>query len=170
MASRWLCALLVLAGCARTTLEKTAVGETRGDEMAFWDQVAKTRAISNHDALHALLLSFEIKTLPDYTARESTARNRGWIGKNEELPEKETARVGWIAKAVCIETGIKGGVTMRTFGPRERYAVEELNYRRWLANMTAQQSMSGMQLLALLSEAEDFVTGAPNTNPEDLAK
>ena len=59
---------------------------------------------------------------------------------------------------------------MRTFGPSERYAVEELNYRRWLANMTAQQSMSGMQLLALLGEAEDFVTGAPNTNPEDLAK
>ena len=86
------------------------------------------------------------------------------------MPPQETARVGWIAKAVCIETGIKGGVTMRTFGASERYAVHELNYRRWLANMTAQQSMSGMQLIALLGEAEDFVTGAPKTNPEDLAK
>jgi hypothetical protein len=98
----------------------------------------------------------------------ATARSRGWISATEELAPLESARVGWIAKAVCIETGIKGGVTMRLFGARERYAVRELNYRSWLNNRSPAQAITGMELLALLSEAEDFLIGAPSTNPEDL--
>ena len=138
--------------------------------MDFWDAVAKVNAVSNHDALHALLLTFEVETGTHYLARVEAAKSRGWIGRKEELPERETARVGWVAKVVCIETKIKGGATMRVFGPSERYAVHELNHRRWLADMTAQQSITGMQLIALLGEAEDHLTGAPDTNPEDLAK
>ena len=154
--------------CARTTLETTQVAKYGRQEMDFWDGIAKVPAVANHDALYALLLTFEIKTGADYSARVAIARERGWISQSEELPELETARIGWVAKSVCIETGIKGGATMRVFGASERYAVNELNYRRWLADMTAQQSVSGLQLMALLGEAEDFLTGAPDTNPEDL--
>ena len=52
---------------------------------------------------------------------------------------------------------------MRVFGPRERYAVHELNYRRWLANMTPYQAISGIQLVALLSAAEDHTAGGGGT-------
>jgi len=168
MASR-LIVLLLLAGCARTRLSTSVVETTRDDEMAFWAAIAKQRAVSNHDALYALLKTFDVRTgIADYPARVAAARSRGWIGKTEDPLPRETARTGWIAKVVCIETGIKGGATMRLFGPSERYAVHELNYREWLANMTPQQSMSGLQLIALLGEAEDHLTGAPETNPEDL--
>ena len=156
MASRAL-VLILLVGCARTTVTKTAVSEHAGAEMEFWDAIADTRAVSNHDALHALLVTFEVKAGDSYKSRLDAARKRNWIDAAEELPEKETARVGWIASAVCIETGIKGGATMRVFGARERYAVRELNYREWLANMTPSQAMSGMQLIALLGEAEDML-------------
>jgi len=121
MGSRLLLLLVLLAGCARTTLKETVVGATRGDEMAFWDAIAKQRAVSNHDALYALQVTFEAQPAkPAYPERVATARKRGWIGASQELPERETARAGWIAKVVCIETGIKGGATMRVFGPSER--------------------------------------------------
>jgi len=165
MASRLVpVALLLLACCGRTTLKESVVAKHGGTdefaEMDFWDALAKQRTVCNSDALHALALSFEAKPTKDTLA---TARARAWISDTEELVPLESARVGWIAKAVCIETGIRGGVTMRVFGPRERYSVNELNYRRWLPNMTPQQTISGMQLMALLGRAEDFRAGGTGT-------
>jgi len=169
MASR-LVILFLLAGCARTTLSSSVVDSAPG-EMDFWDEIAKQRAVSNHDALYALLVTFEAHPDgADFGARVAAARARGWLGGGAEPVPEETARTGWIAKVVCIETGIEGGATMRLTGPTERYAVHELNYRKWLADMTPQQSMSGLQLIALLGAAEDHVTGAPETNPEDLPR
>jgi len=164
MASRWaLLFLLAAASCARTKVEHAHsvkhAGSDEFAEMDFWDGVAKERAICNRDALHALILSFTDKAAKDDADAVAQARERGWISAKEQLVPLETARVGWIAKAVCIETAIKGGVTMRVFGPRERYAVNELNYRRWLANMTPNQAVSGIQLVTLLGFAEDHITG-----------
>ncbi len=157
-------ALLLLACCGRTTLKESVVAKHGGSdefaEMDFWDALAKQRMVCNSDALHALVLSFEAQPSKDAIA---TADSRGWISATEQLAPLESARVGWIAKAVCIETGIKGGVTMRVFGPRERYSVNELNYRGWLPNMTPQQTISGMQLMALLGRAEDFRAGGTGT-------
>jgi len=158
-------ALVVLvAACSRTTLKQShsVADPARSDEIAqmdFWDAVAKERAVCNRDALRSLLLNFEIDPGDTDAKSLAAARDRGWISEKEELAPLETARVGWIAKAICIETGIKGGVTMRVFGPRERYAVHELNFRRWLANMTPNQSISGIQLMALLGAAEDHAAG-----------
>lgn len=166
MASRLLgvCLLTLVAACSRTSLQKAhsvedSVKRTEFTEMDFWDAVAKERAVCNRDALHALLLHFEVEPGKDDEQALAAAQKRRWISEKEELAPLETARVGWIAKAVCIETGVKGGVTMRVFGPRERYAVHELNYRRWLANMTPNQAISGIQLMALLGAAEDHVAG-----------
>ena len=137
--------------------------------MEFWGELAKVRSVTNHDALHAVMLTFDVeRTTSDYKIALASARTHGWVAEDDDLPPLETARIGWIAKAVCIETGIKGGVTMRLFGARERYAVRELNYRSWLNNRTPAQAITGMELIAMLSEAEDFLIGAPSTNPEDL--
>ena len=162
-------ALLLIACCGRTSLKQSVVAKHGGTdefaEMDFWDALAKQRTVCNSDALHALALSFEAKPNENALAADgmATARARGWISDTEQLAPLESARVGWIAKAVCIETGIKGGVTMRVFGPRERYSVNELNYRRWLPSMTPQQTISGMQLMALLGRAEDFRAGGTGT-------
>ena len=171
MASR-LALLLLLAACARTKVEVAAVEQHGAKdefaEMDFWDEVAKQDAICNSDAVHALMLSFDVKDPGDYGARLAECRKRGWIRENDELPANETARVGWIAKAVCIEAGIKGGLTMRVLGPRERYAVHELNYRGWLPEMSTRQTLSGAKLIALLGSAEDHLADTKDTPKEDL--
>jgi len=136
-------------------------------EMNFWDGLAEVRAVSNNDALHALLISFG-QSQGTFGARLAAARKRGWIAKDRELPANTTAEVGWIAKAVCIEAKIKGGLTMRVFGPKERYAVRELNHLGWLPNMSRTQAISGLKLIGLLSEAEDYIGQTPDRASEDM--
>ena len=76
--------------------------------------------------------------------------------------------MGWIARAICLETGIQGGAPMRVVGPRERYAVKELNYMGWLPDMSKEQALSGAQLIALLGHAEDHETGGPDEPRVDM--
>jgi hypothetical protein len=143
-------------------------GTDATEEMDFWDAVATVPAVSNHDALHALLLSFAGGVEGDYEARVAAARKRGWIDADENLPRNETARVGWIARAICMETGIEGGLTMQVVGPTERYAVQELDYLGWLPDFSKNQSVSGGQLMSLLGRAEDHRTNASDKPKEDL--
>ena len=133
---------------------------TGGDEFAemdFWDGMVEVRAVSNNDALHALLLGLADKSAPDYPGRLQEARKRGWVEKGDPMPANETARVGMVARAVCKEADIRGGLTMRLFGTGERYAVKELNDRGWLPEMSPNQVISGLQLVSLLSETEDYL-------------
>ena len=67
--------------------------------------------------------------------------------------------MGWIAKAICVEMGIKGGLTMRVFGPSARYCVRNLNGRGWLPNMSTAQTICGLQVVALLSKAGEQEEG-----------
>jgi len=154
-------------GCARTTL-KASVAATHGGtgefaEMDFWDGLATAPMATNHDALHALLLSYGDGG-KDYKVSLAAARKRGWV--DEALAANESARIGWIARAVCMEAGIDGNLTMRLFGPHERYAVRHLNARGWLPDMSSRQAVSGAVLIALLSRAEDYETGATD-DPDD---
>ncbi|MGH7162097.1 MAG: hypothetical protein ACREID_01330 [Planctomycetota bacterium] len=157
-----LLACLAFAACARTTM-KASVADRLGaggemGEMDFWDELARERAVTNHDAIRALLLSAG-KEAASWEERVKLARERAWVtGAGDPSPD-ETARVGWIARAVCLECGIKGGVTMRVFGPHPRYAARELAYRGWLPPMSSWQTLSGLKLIALLSQAEEFRSG-----------
>lgn len=166
-----LLALVFGAGCARTTLKASLVNEygTRDEfvEMDFWDGLAEQRVVTNHDALHALVLSFTKSNPASYEERLDLAHKRGWIKAEDIPPANESARVGWIAKAVCLECDIKGGLTMRLLGAHERYAVNELNSLGWLPNMSRNQAISGLQLVALLSNAEDHVEQSSTQPKED---
>lgn len=172
MASRLLLLLALLAACGRTTMQASVV-DAHGErdefaEMDFWDGLAETRAVTNHDALHALMLSFELPGADNFAARLAAAKERRWIAK--DLAANETARVGWIAKAVCLEAGIQGGLTMRLLGARERYALKELNHRGWLPNMSTNQAISGLQLITLLTKVEDAQAGGPDLPREEDLK
>lgn len=174
MASRVaLCALLA-AACARTTLQ-SSVADTHGgtkptEEMDFWDGLAVQRAVSNRDAIHALLLSYGGKATgaaADWATELKAAQQRGWVEADADPNPNETARVGMVARAVCLQANIKGGATMRVLGTSERYAVKELNYLGWLPDMSPGQALSGAQLLAVLSRAEEHIAGRKDTGPKE---
>ena len=175
MASRAvLCCALLAAACSRTTLQ-SSVADVHGgtkptEEMDFWDGLAVAPAVSNRDAIHALMLSFVPKAKgerSDWETELKGAEQRGWLSADDPTKPNETARVGMIARVVCMEAGIRGGATMRVLGPVERYAVKELNHEGWLPDMTTSQSISGAQLIAVLSKAEDRRRGREDAGPKE---
>jgi hypothetical protein len=164
--------LLLLASCARTTMQSSVADEHGGvDEFAeldFWDGLAEVRTVTNRDAVHALLLSTgHARPEGDYAAEVGVARERGWVPEDWDRPANETARVGWIAKAICKEYEIRGGVNMRIFGPRRRFAVNELVWLGLLPQHGTGEALGGLELISLLSNVEDYEGKAP-TGPEDL--
>ena len=164
--------LLLAAACARTTLKSSVAAEHGGNdefaELDFWEGVSEAKLVTNQDALHALLLSVEqAQAEADYAAEVQQARKRGWVKEGWNKPANETAETGLIARAICLEYAIKGGVTMRVFGPRPRYAVHQLTWLGLLPTRGTKEAMSGLELIALLSNVEDFAT-ADASKPEDL--
>ncbi|TVQ55186.1 MAG: hypothetical protein EA377_03930 [Phycisphaerales bacterium] len=155
--------VLLQNGCAmeRTTAESSVVDSyaTPDDELDFLDALERRRVVTNHDAIHALLMAAEPEAhedLPtDYESRVNRARQRGWVKEDAELPPNESATVGMIAVAVCDMLEIKGGLTMRVFGPSPRYATRELIFRQILPRRTDNQSMTGLEFIDLLSRVQE---------------
>lgn len=185
-----LSASLPLGGCARTMLE-ASIADTHGgadvtSELDFWDALAMQDAVSNRDALHALLLTFDLLSESDadheemeeadanaeppagFDAELTTARQRGWIGATDALIANETAQVGWMARAICIEAGIEGGVNMRLFGPIPRYALRELTYEGLMGSKSENQALSGLELMATIGRIGDRRTGLASAPRQDF--
>ncbi len=185
-----LSASLQLCGCTRTMLE-ASIADTYGgadvtSELDFWDELAMQDAVSNRDALHALLLTFEVLPESDadheemeeadadaepsagFDAELAIARQRGWIGANEALIANETAQIGWMARAMCIEAGIEGGVNMHLFGPIPRYALRELNYEGLMGSKSENQALSGLELMATIGRIQDRRTGLVSAPRQDF--
>ncbi len=165
---------LLAASCSRSTLQSSVADQYGGadatQEMDFWDGLAVLPAVSNRDVVHALLLSFGRQpkgARSDWTTELKAAQQRGWIAADADPMPGETARVGMVARVICIEAKIEGGATMRLLGPTERYAVKELNHMRWLPDMSSGQSISGGQLLAVLSKAEDRLSAREDPDPKE---
>jgi len=174
-------AMLLTVGCTRTVRE-ASVADTLSaadatTELDFWDELSMQDAVTNHDALHALMLTFGFLTedgaddegveggdLDDagpagFDAKVAFAQQRGWIGADEALIANETAQVGWIARAICLEAGVEGGLSMHLFGPIPRYALRELTYERIMPTKSENQALSGLELIATVSRVQDRRTG-----------
>ncbi|MBI1849392.1 MAG: hypothetical protein HYR85_03505 [Planctomycetes bacterium] len=170
-------AIVVVAcggGCARTLVQhSSADAHTRLDatsELDFWDELAQAPAVSNRDALHAIALEYKLLGTgaePNFESELRLARERNWVSGSDELVSSETASVGWIARAVCLESGIDGGLTMRLVGPVPRYAVRELAYLGFIPQTSEWQPISGLRLIALLSKAERRAAPESTTEPTE---
>jgi hypothetical protein len=152
--------VLALGGCAveRTVLEDSAA-ETLGapdDELDFWDDLATRSVVTNHDAIHGLLLAAGTTSDDDFAARLEAARHRGWIGEDENPDPNESASVGMISYAVCDILDIDGGVTMRIFGPSRRYCTRELVFLKLIPLRTEAQSLTGLEFIDLMGRIDDW--------------
>lgn len=103
-----------------------------------------------------------------FDAKVALARERGWIAEDAAMIANETARVGWVARAVCLEAGIDGGLSMRLFGPIPRYALRELTYERLLGTKSENQALSGLELIATIGRVQDRRTGLVSAPRQDF--
>jgi hypothetical protein len=124
--------------------------------------------VTNHDALHGLLLLADREDPFDtYEARVSTAKERGWLTKDWDRPANESARIGDIAQAVCVIADVEGGLTMRLLGPSPRYATRELVYLEVIPDRTEAQSVRGLEFLELMLLANDRIRGGDRPESVD---
>ncbi len=169
MRSEWMiralaigCTALALAGCNadRTVAEASLVDDPAmlQDETEFLDGLSTQYTVTNHDALHALiLLADQEDPFETYEDRVATAKDRGWLNAKWDQPANQSAQIGDIAQAVCVITGIEGGVTMRLFGPSPRYATRELIYLEVIPDRSERQSVRGLEFLELMLLAGDYL-------------
>lgn len=154
-----LSALLALAstGCQPYLMPSSAVDTypKADQELDFLAEVEKMNAITNNDAVHAfLLLQDGDDAQPDYAARRAEAIRRGWMDRGTSTNANEAARVGWMATAGCLVMQIKGGLSMRVFGPVPRYAVRELIFMEILPLRTENQVLSGSEFVDYLNRLD----------------
>jgi hypothetical protein len=158
--------LIALPQCSmqRTTLESSAA-ETHGGaegELDFWDDLQTRRVVTNHDALHGLLLLADgTDERAGYEDRLAEARRRGWVDEDDAPPANESAAMGMLAVAACDMLDVRGGVTMRIFGRSPRYCTRELVYMEIIPPRTEQQALSGLQFIDFVSRLEARMSRRP---------
>lgn len=147
-----------MVGCVRTVLESSAVDDWQGDEaeLEYLEALESQRVVTNHDALHGLLLLADgADSHETYEQRLADARQRGWLAPDATPEANESAAIGMMAMAACEILAIKGGLTMRLFGPSPRYCTRELIFLDILPPRTEHQSLSGLEFIDLLGRVED---------------
>jgi len=153
-----LLAVLLLVGCLRSEVSVSVVERFPGDQDTpdFWSEVAVATVVTNDDALHGLyLLADGTDPFGSFPDRAREARERGWVG-GEELAAREAAHYGAIAVAIYDILHLRGGVTLRIFGPSQRYCARELASQGIAPARSEQQSLSGLEFIDLMRRCQEL--------------
>jgi hypothetical protein len=170
---------IVSSGCRTSTAARPLAPEMAGSEpeaqMEFWHALPERRVASNDEAFHALLLFIDgADPAGDYDARVRAMRDRKMLPAAFDGTSAEAVKRGTLAVALARALEVKGGLSMRLFGPSPRYAVRELQYVGLFPQSSPQQTFSGPELLGIIARAEDYqrmynedalAEGAPTGNP-----
>jgi hypothetical protein len=170
--------LVGVSGCHTASVDDPLTVQTGGNDvdaqMEFWHRLPEQRVASNDDAMHALLLFVDgSDPAADYDARVETLKQRNMLPADFNGTPKQAVKRGTVAVALARALQIKGGLTMRLFGPSPRYAVRELQYMNLFPPSSPQQTFSGQELLGIIGRAEDYqrqfdenaLDVKPSTNP-----
>lgn len=152
---------VMLIGCAQTRLENTI--DTEYDpadttaSLDFWHQLALREAVSNNEAMHALVrLASGDDPTDSYLQRRQWLIDQGHLAADFNGPANAPATRGMVAQVLCNVLQIEGGLTMRLIGPHPRYATRELVFLDIYEPSSPQQGFSGIQFVEVINEAEDF--------------
>lgn len=154
-----LAAFAALEGCAATRLKDSAVDHaaTSAAELDFWQMLETQQLLSNHDALHGLLLLADrADDRAGFADRLAEARRRGWIGESVALDPDAAATVGLVSVALCEVLRIDGGLTMKVLGRSQRYCTRELIGVGLLPDRSPNQVVRGPEFIDLIAHAEDW--------------
>jgi hypothetical protein len=132
-------------------------GNDPGAQLQFWHALPERTAVSNDEAFHALLLFVEGQDAGgSYDQRVTLLKDKRMLPAGFDGGAAEPVRRGTLAVALTQALSIKGGLTMRMFGARDRYAVRELQYAGLYPPSSPQQTFSGQEFLGIIGRAEDY--------------
>lgn len=152
-----------LGACSRTMITDpvptAAMADTPDATLEFWHTLPAQSAISNDEGLHGVILLVDgADPNPTYEDRVAALKQRGWIDEGFDEPANMAMQRGTLAKALAHALDIRGGVMMHLTGRAPRYAAKELSYLGVMqADATSNQVISGLDYLAIISKAQDYM-------------
>ncbi|HYE97376.1 MAG TPA: hypothetical protein VEJ18_00640 [Planctomycetota bacterium] len=153
MTIAWAVAVLALQGAP----QEAPPAEKRTD--ALRRLYEKDRA-GYGDALRLVLgLAKDAPVEGDFASVQREAADRGLVDGAWALAEGAPVDKGTVAYMLVQALGIKGGLTMRIFGPSRRYAFRECVYRKLIGGGTPGEHVTGRELIDILAAAEDHKQG-----------
>jgi hypothetical protein len=154
-----LCNSLLLSSCAHSRAAESVADQnaTNARELDFWEGLEQKSLLTNHDAIHGLLLLADgTDERAGWSDRLAAARARGWVGAHESLDPNETATIGMVSVAVFRILQLDGGVNVRLFGPTPRACTRELVFHELLPTRSSQQALRGLEFLDLAGRVDDW--------------
>ena len=125
-------------------------------QLDFWHELALRPLVSNDEAFHGLLLYVDGEDPAlNYRGRMQLMKWKGMLSEGFDRPENEAVTRGTLAMAATRILNIKGGLTMRVFGPSPRYAVREMQYINLFPESATYQTFSGSQFITFVGRIED---------------
>lgn len=151
---------ILLTGCQSAQRANYVTPQRGGaplERLKFWHELSDAPVAGNDDAFHALLLFLDgADPAADYAARVATLKQRNLLPGDFNAPPGAPARRGTLAYAIAGALKLKGGVTMRLLGNSPRYALKELEFRGLMPSSSPNQTLSGNELVGLISKARDY--------------
>jgi hypothetical protein len=153
--------LLMAIGCQGTKVAQPLTPEMAGSspeaQLEFWHALPERKAVSNDEAFHAMLLFVDGEdAAADYAGRVQLLKDRSMLPGGFAEGQADALRRGTLAVALTKALSIKGGLSMRLFGARSRYAVRELQYAGVFPPSSPHQTFSGPEFLGIMGRAEDY--------------
>jgi len=106
-------------------------------------------------SLYDQLLDKEVVTVAE-------AREMVRLLNDQEIHTKQVDSAplsrGLLGQMICQALDIKGGLTMRVFGPRKRYAHKELVYLGIMFPGSSREYLSGKELVVTIIQAIEYIT------------
>lgn len=155
-------AVVLACGCAHPRKTPVAVDAATLDDMGFQAYLADAPVVTVDEACRAILILADghDKTR-SWEARQALLVQRGLIRQTWALQPENIADRGTIAYMICRICRIKGGVNHLLLGTvglgDRRYAYRELVYRGMMDSGTEWGFLTGGQMVALLSKADQYM-------------
>jgi len=149
---------MILGGVALAAVAATVRADTPGDTDAeFFMALSYKQVAMMDDGYKAVALlsrgQFDLRDAAaarDYLVGSKIARS-GWPTAADAPLTK-----GRLAYMVCQALGIKGGVTMRLFGPSQRYCLAECQYLELMTGGADYEHVTGGELVSVIDRADQY--------------
>jgi hypothetical protein len=156
--------IAITGGCQSSVkgppLAKELSGDDPSAQIEFWHALPTRRAVGNDEAFHALLLLLDgADPAADYAGRVRAMTGRGLLPSGFAEPPDAAIRRGTLAGVLARALPVRGGLTMRLFGARDRYATREMEYAGLFPPSSPHQTFSGPEFLGIMGRVEDYQRG-----------
>lgn len=139
---------------------KTTVKEDVISTRQFLGQLTSKDVVDHRDAAQTLAILLgkddDLKSFEDqrqfFIEVELLSQRQA-----ERFSESTPLRRGLFARMLLLALNIKGGLTLRVFGPYERYALSELVYEDIMISGSTREWMSGRELVYTFIQAANYI-------------